>query len=71
MTIDPRIYERYSGRKGDPQMRLGAALARDAKAKARRDEMPRGAESFRTVRMLGIFGQIYWWWKERSRQKDA
>jgi hypothetical protein len=27
MTMDPRLYEKYSGRKGDPGSRLGAALS--------------------------------------------
>ena len=43
MTIDPRTYERYSGRKGDPMMRKGAALA----GQAARDSV-RGAELERT-----------------------
>lgn len=30
MTIDPRTYEKYSPRKGDPMMRKGAALAGQA-----------------------------------------
>ncbi|MCH7792842.1 MAG: hypothetical protein IID31_11265 [Planctomycetes bacterium] len=43
MTIDPRTYEKYSGRKGDPMMRKGAALA----GQAARDSV-RGAELERT-----------------------
>jgi hypothetical protein len=70
MTIDPRIYEKYSGRKGDPQMRLGNALAKNAKAKSERDEMPKGVEGgLRTIRTPGIFAQIFFWWKNRSRSR--
>jgi hypothetical protein len=27
MTMDPRLYQKYSGRSGDPYSRLGAALS--------------------------------------------
>lgn len=30
MAIDPRLYEKYSGRSGDPYKRLGEALSRSA-----------------------------------------
>jgi hypothetical protein len=30
MGIDPRLYEKLSGRSGDPYKRLGEALAQDA-----------------------------------------
>jgi hypothetical protein len=32
MGIDPRLYEKLSGRSGDPYKRLGEALAQDAKS---------------------------------------
>ncbi len=68
MTIDPRIYEKYSGRTGDPQARLGAALAKNAKAQAQRDELPKGvAGGLRTMRQPGLFAQVFFWWKNRSR----
>jgi len=71
MTIDPRIYEKYSGRKGDPQARLGNALARNAKVKAERDEMPKGVEGgLRTIRTPGIFAQLWFWRKNRARSRE-
>jgi hypothetical protein len=33
VAIDPLMYEKYSGRKGDPMTRMGEALAKDAKHK--------------------------------------
>ncbi len=38
MAIDPRDYEKYSGRKGDPHSRLGAALAGSDSQKAQTAE---------------------------------
>jgi hypothetical protein len=35
MAIDPRLYEKYSGRSGDPRERLGMALASAAEHKAK------------------------------------
>lgn len=35
MAIDPDIYEKYSGRSGDPYKRLGEALAQGAAHKQR------------------------------------
>lgn len=35
MAIDPDIYEKYSGRSGDPYKRLGEALAQSAAHKQR------------------------------------
>lgn len=32
MAIDPLLYEKISGRKGDPHQRLGEALAKSARA---------------------------------------
>jgi hypothetical protein len=70
MTIDPRLYEKYSGRKGDPHTRLGEVLAKDVKVKAARDEMPKGIEGgFRAMRHPGVFAQFWYWLKERSRPK--
>jgi hypothetical protein len=70
MAIDPRLYEKYSGRKGDPMMRLGQALAKSAKAKSERDEMPKGVRGgFRTMLMPGMFAQIFWWFKNRRRER--
>lgn len=70
MTIDPRLYEKYSGRKGDPYTRLGEALAKGVKAQHGRDEMPKGASGgFRMIGMPGIFGQFWFWLKDRQRSK--
>ncbi len=70
MGIDPMLYEKYSGRKGDPQARLGSALAKNAKAQSGRDEMPKGvAGGFKVSAMPGIWGQIFFWWKDRTRSK--
>ena len=65
MAIDPRLYEKYSGRKGDPYTRLGQALAQSAKAKQERDTMPKGVRGgFRIMGMPGFFAQIFFWWKD-------
>jgi len=70
MTIDPRLYEKYSGRKGDPTTRLGEVLAKDAKVQSERDEMPKGVSGgFRVMRTPGYFAQIWFWLKDRSRSK--
>lgn len=70
MAIDPKLYEKYSGRKGDPMTRLGQVLAKDAKVKADRDEMPKGVRGgFGVTRLPGIWGQLFFWWKDRSRAK--
>ncbi len=70
MAIDPRLYEKYSGRSGDPYKRLGEVLAKDAKAKSERDEMPKGVSGgFKTMRAPGIWSQIFFWWKDRTRSK--
>ncbi len=70
MAIDPLMYKKYSGRKGDPMMRLGAALAKDVKAKHERDEMPKGVEGgMKVTRMPGIWSQIFFWLKDKKRGK--
>ena len=38
MAIDPRLYEKYSGRSGDPYKRLGEALAKGVKAQHDREK---------------------------------
>lgn len=70
MAIDPRLYTKYSGRTGDPRDRLGAVLAQNAKAKQQRDEMPKGVSGgFRVNRMPGIWGNLFFWWKNRQRER--
>ena len=70
MAIDPKLYEKYSGRSGDPYKRLGEALAKSAKAKQERDAMPKGVSGgFRTILLPGFFAQIYYWFRDRARSK--
>lgn len=70
MAIDPRLYEKYSGRSGDPYKRLGEALAKNVKHKHSRDEMPKGVSGgFRTIALPGFFAQILNWFKNRSRSR--
>lgn len=70
MAIDPRLYEKYSGRSGDPYKRLGEALAKNAKATQERDAMPKGVSGgFETMRQPGMFAQLFNWLRDRSRSK--
>lgn len=71
MVIDPRLYEKVSGRSADPTRRLGEVLAKDAKAKGRRDELPKGVSGgLRMMRYPGSWAQ--WWliWRLWRRNKD-
>ncbi|MBX3403189.1 MAG: hypothetical protein KF699_07240 [Phycisphaeraceae bacterium] len=70
MAIDPMLYRKLSGRSGDPYTRMGEALAKNAKAKSERDEMPKGVTGgLNTTRMPGIWAQIFLWFKDRGRSK--
>jgi hypothetical protein len=70
MAIDPMMYEKFSGRKGDPTTRLGEALAKHAKAKQERDELPKGVSGgMKTIAKPGFFAQLFYWWKDRQRSK--
>lgn len=70
MAIDPRLYEKYSGRSGDPYKRLGEALAKNVKHKHQRDTMPKGfSGGMRTIWWPGFFAQFFNWFKDRSRSK--
>lgn len=70
MAIDPKLYEKYSGRSGDPMTRLGEALAKDARAKQERDTMPKGMRGgFRTMGKPGMFAQLFYWLKDKTRYK--
>ncbi|MFO0831120.1 MAG: hypothetical protein U0637_04655 [Phycisphaerales bacterium] len=42
MAIDPMLYEKLSGRKGDPMDRLGAVSAQHDARKLERDSAPKG-----------------------------
>lgn len=71
MVIDPKLYEKVSGRSADPSRRLGEVLAKNAKAKSTRDELPKGVSGgFRMMRLPGSYAQ--WWliWKLWRRSKD-
>ena len=70
MAIDPRLYEKYSGRSGDPYKRLGEVLAKDAKAKQERAAMPKGVSGgFRVMSRPGLFAQLFFFLKDRARDK--
>ena len=70
MAIDIRDYEKYSGRKGDPNMRRGEVLAKNARAKQERDAMPKGVSGgFRMMLMPGIFAQLFNWIRNIGRYK--
>ena len=70
MAIDPMLYRKLSGRTGDPQTRLGEALAKNARAQSRRDELPKGVTGgFKMMRMPGIFAQVWLWFKMRGEGK--
>lgn len=60
MAIDHRMYEKFSGRRGDPYTRLGEALAQNVKAHHQREAMPKGvAGGFRTMAQPGLFAQLF------------
>lgn len=42
MAIDPMMYQKLSGRKGDPYTRMGEVLAKDAKHKQEPLMLPKG-----------------------------
>jgi len=58
MVIDPKLYEKVSGRSADPSRRLGEVLAQGAKKQAERDELPKGvAGGLKVARMPGTWAQ--------------
>lgn len=57
MTIDPRTYEKFSGRKGDPMMRQGAALSEAAGKQAKRTASKGLTGSERL-----LIGHVYAYW---------
>ena len=70
MAIDPMLYQKLSGKKGDPYTRLGQALAKDAKAKQERDAMPKGVSGgLKVMRKPGLLAQLYYAIKDRLRSK--
>ncbi len=70
MAIDPMMYQKLSGRKGDPYTRMGEALAKNAKHKQERDALPKGVSGgFRVSMMPGIFANLFFWMKSKGRDK--
>lgn len=65
MAIDPMLYEKLSGRKGDPRDRLGQVLAEDVKDKESRraaKESPYSerqvASYFKAKAAAGVIGGV-------------
>lgn len=74
MAIDPMLYQKLSGRKGDPYTRLGEALAKDAKNKASRSEQRSAMGGARRLMWLmpsftGLFGWLFFWSASKEREK--
>lgn len=70
MAIDPRLYEKYSGRSGDAYKRLGEALAKSSKVKSERDGLPTGVSGgLQTIGRPGVFAQFFNWLRDRRRFK--
>ena len=55
MAIDPMLYEKMSGRSGDPYSRMGAALAGSDAAKAKRS-----AEKERSYTEATLIARYKW-----------
>lgn len=73
MGIDPMLYQKYSGRSGDPHTRLGEALAKNEKRKSRRDGMAKGVAGGVKVSMMpGSWWNVFYFWKwfSHSRRDD-
>lgn len=71
MAIDPMLYQKLSGRKGDPYTRLGEVLAKDTKSRHARDAMPKGVGGgWRVMRLPGIFANLWFWFANRKRERD-
>ncbi len=70
MAIDPLMYEKMSGRKGDPYTRMGEVLAKDAKAQQARDAMPKGfVGGIKNIRWPGMWANVWLWFRDRTRYK--
>lgn len=67
------LYQKYSGRSGDPYSRMGEALAKNDAKKSRREGMPKGVSGGLRVSMLpGEWANIFFFWKwfRHSRKND-
>lgn len=70
MAIDPMMYQKLSGRSGDPYTRMGEALAKNAKISRERDAMPKGVQGgFRISLWPGSWANIIYWFRDRTRDK--
>jgi hypothetical protein len=70
MAIDPMMYQRLSGRKGDPYTRMGEALAKNAEHKQERDALPKGVSGgLKVTLMPGTWLNIFYWFKSKDRTK--
>lgn len=70
MAIDPMMYQKLSGRKGDPYTRMGEALAKNAKHKQERDALPKGVSGgFRITMMPGTWLNWLFFFKSKGRDK--
>ena len=70
MTIDPSLYEKYSGRKGDPYTRMGEALAKNAKHKQERDALPKGVSGgFRIMMLPHWLGNLFFFWRANDKSR--
>ena len=59
MAIDPLLYQKLSGRSGDPYTRMGEALAQNAKKKQERDALPKGVSGgLKVTRMPGVWFNV-------------
>lgn len=58
MAIDPMMYERLSGKKGDPMDRLGAVSAQNDARQHQRDRAAKGVSGG-----LGWSWGNYWRWR--------
>lgn len=71
MVIDPKLYEKVSGRSADPSRRLGEVLAQGAKKQAERDALPKGVTGgLKVARIPGIWAQWWHFWKLWRRDKS-
>jgi hypothetical protein len=63
MTIDPRLYEKYTGKRpGDAMNKLGAALAQNAARKSQRETEK---DVIRQTRMFSYMGAGWVVWLRR------
>lgn len=70
MVIDPKLYERVSGRSADPSRLMGETLAKGARSQSERDALPKGfSGGWRVTRIPGVFAQFWHFWQLWKRDK--